>query len=95
MKKIALAIVLCVSTTGSAAETPVDAFLRMYNSLYQGLSTVAQGSAWVASTDVSDAHEAARTTRSADFGSCELIEMPMSRTLPDARSPSSAPSSTA
>ena len=62
MKKIALAIVLCVSTTGSAAETPVDAFLRMYNSLYQGLSNVAQGSAWVASTDVSDAHEAARTT---------------------------------
>ena len=61
MKKIVLALLLCVSSTGTAAEQPVDAFLRMYNSLFKGLSTVANEAAWLASTDVSDAHEAGRT----------------------------------
>ena len=61
MKKILFALLLIVSSTGSAAEQPVDAFLRMYNSLFKGLTTVANEAAWLASTDVSDAHEAGRT----------------------------------
>ena len=44
-----------------AAEQPVDAFSAMYNSLFKGLTTVANEAAWLASTDVSDAHEAGRT----------------------------------
>ncbi|MCU1282911.1 MAG: Angiotensin-converting enzyme, partial [bacterium] len=55
-----LAFCLC-SSPALAAETPVDSFLRMYNSLYKGLTTVANEAAWLASTDVSDAHEAGRT----------------------------------
>ena len=61
MKKIALPLVLLVCSTVSAAEPPVDAFLRMYNSIYKGLCTVANEAAWLASTDVSEAHEAGRT----------------------------------
>src|SRR5579872_3681408 len=36
-------------------------FLRTYDSLYLGLTRVAQEAQWVASTDVSDAHEGERT----------------------------------
>ncbi|HEY1585533.1 MAG TPA: hypothetical protein VGH63_07580, partial [Polyangia bacterium] len=65
MKKIALAVVAVVSmlaaSAAPAAEQPVDAFLRMYNSLFKGITTVANEAAWLASTDVSDAHEAGRT----------------------------------
>ena len=65
MKKIALVTILsCCSvaaTPARAAEAPVDAFLRMYNSLYKGLTTVANEASGLASTDVSDAHEAGRT----------------------------------
>ena len=52
---------LLVSSPALAAQTPVDLFLRMYNSVYTGLQRVANEAAWAASTDVSDAHEAGRT----------------------------------
>ncbi|MGZ3429445.1 MAG: hypothetical protein ACXVCV_22495, partial [Polyangia bacterium] len=61
MKKIALFVITLLSSTAMAAEAPVDSFLRMYNSLFKGLTTVANEAAWLASTDVSDAHEAGRT----------------------------------
>jgi hypothetical protein len=65
MKKIALAVVAVATMLAPspvrAAEQPVDAFLRMYNSLFKGITTVANEAAWLASTDVSDAHEAGRT----------------------------------
>ena len=44
-----------------AAETPVDAFLKTYNSLYMNLQRVANEAAWAASTDVSEPHDAGRT----------------------------------
>lgn len=59
---IAIAAIVVVAPSARAAEPSVDAFLRLYNSLYQNLSRVANEAQWVASTDVSDAHEAARTT---------------------------------
>src|SRR3954463_2292873 len=61
MKKLLL-LAFCLSSSSPvlAAETPVDSFLRMYNSLYKGISTVAQEAAWLASTDVSGGHEAGR-----------------------------------
>jgi peptidyl-dipeptidase A len=62
MKKLALvALCLFFSSVAQAAETPAEAFLRLYNSLFKGLWTVANEAAWTASTDVSEAHEAGRT----------------------------------
>jgi peptidyl-dipeptidase A len=59
---IAFAAILVVSPSQAAEPSSVEAFLRVYNSLYQGLSRVANDASWVASTDVSEAHEAGRTT---------------------------------
>lgn len=61
MKWMILVATLLVASPAPAAETPVDLFLRMYNSVYAGLTRVASEAAWLASTDVSDAHEAGRT----------------------------------
>jgi peptidyl-dipeptidase A len=61
MKKTALVLVCLASSPALAAETPVDAFLRMYNSVFSGLTRVANEAAWAASTDATEAHEAGRT----------------------------------
>lgn len=45
----------------ASAQAEADQFLRVYNSIYQRLYTVDAEAAWASSTDVSDAHEAART----------------------------------
>jgi peptidyl-dipeptidase A len=45
----------------SVKESPVDELLRLYNSVYSSLYRVATQAAWLASTDVGDAHEAGRT----------------------------------
>lgn len=46
--------------TGSA-KAEAERFLAVYNSIYQRLYTVDAEAAWASSTDVSEAHEAART----------------------------------
>jgi peptidyl-dipeptidase A len=58
---ILLAVVVAAPARAATAEAPVDAFLRMYNSLLKGLTTVANEAAWLASTDAGEAHEAGRT----------------------------------
>lgn len=65
MKRALLSLVaaplLLLPASARAAETPIEEFLRLYNSVYVGLYTVANEASWAASTDVSDAHEAGRT----------------------------------
>jgi peptidyl-dipeptidase A len=91
MMRVAILVALCSSTVLAAAPatpapaqanagtSPVEAFLRLYNSLYVGLYRTASEAAWLASTDVSDAHEAERTatgTAQAVFaGDRVVIEM--------------------
>jgi peptidyl-dipeptidase A len=41
--------------------TPADSFLDFYNSMFLGLTRGSQEAQWVASTDVTDAHEGERT----------------------------------
>ena len=61
MKRFMLVALCLASVPAQAAEAPVDAFLRLYNTLYTGLVTVANQQAWLASTDAGEAHEAGRT----------------------------------
>ena len=59
-KAIGFAIALwCANAL--AADKSADTFLQFYNSLYLGLTRASQEASWVASTDVSDAHEGERT----------------------------------
>ncbi|MDB4965949.1 MAG: Angiotensin-converting enzyme [Myxococcales bacterium] len=61
MKKSALVLACLLPSLAGAAELPVDAFLKTYNSLYMNLQRVANEAAWAASTDASEPHEAGRT----------------------------------
>jgi hypothetical protein len=67
MSRPVLIALLLATTTAQAAEPaptetmPVAAFLQLYNSLLSGLYRVANEAAWLASTDVGEAHEAGRT----------------------------------
>jgi peptidyl-dipeptidase A len=60
-----LLMMLALSPAATAApkapKSPADQFLQWYDSIYLGLSRVAQEAAWVASTDVSEAHDGERT----------------------------------
>lgn len=78
MKRLVLFVILVGAVPAAAAPTPTAtgtspaaAFLRLYNSIYTGLYRTASEASWIASTDVGDAHEAARTaanTAAAVFG---------------------------
>jgi peptidyl-dipeptidase A len=63
MKTILVLAGLGLSTAALAAPkpSPADSFLKWFDSIYLGLSRVSQEAAWVASTDVSDAHDGERT----------------------------------
>jgi peptidyl-dipeptidase A len=67
MKTAVLLLGFLVAAPAAAAAPAVspsalaDTFLRFYDSVYLGLVKVSQEADWAASTDVSDAHEAART----------------------------------
>lgn len=69
--KITLALLLLSTTAIAAPKNPTaqsaDRFLQFFDSLYLGLTRVAQEAAWVASTDVGDAHEGERTGANTAF----------------------------
>src|SRR3954468_5155445 len=50
-----------LAVTPAKKATPADSFLDLYNSLFLGLTRGSQEAQWVASTDVSEAHEGERT----------------------------------
>jgi peptidyl-dipeptidase A len=64
MKIIATTLLLLCAAPALAAgpaAKDADAFLHFFDSIYLGLTRVAQEAGWVASTDVSDAHDGERT----------------------------------
>lgn len=58
---LALFVLPALAAEPPAAQVEAQAFLDLYNSVYQRLSTVSSEAAWKSSTDVSEAHEGLRT----------------------------------
>ncbi|HZS40441.1 MAG TPA: M2 family metallopeptidase [Polyangia bacterium] len=55
------AVAVTKAPVGKTVKSPADSFLQYYDSLFLGLTRVAQEAQWLASTDVSDAHDGERT----------------------------------
>jgi peptidyl-dipeptidase A len=66
-RALCLVALLCAPPALAAAPKPnaatlaADTFLKLFNSIYLGLTRASQEAQWVASTDVTDAHDGQRT----------------------------------